>query len=313
MKKLLLLAIGLIFTSITYGQTPCSDVFISEYIEGTGNDKALELYNPTANAIDLTGYTVERFSNGATTSSSGGVLDLTGNTIAAYSTLVIVNGQTTTENGGTSPPCSPALQALADVLDVPYPAPTYMNGNDAIVLFKANSTIVVDILGKVGQDPGAAWTDDASAGYTDANGGTYWTKDQTLIRKATVQEGVTDVALAEFNPTLEYDSLPKDTWTELGAHLCNCDPNAMNENTRANDRIFVFPNPVTDNTFRIRASNAIDAIEIFDITGKMVLRENITSFTSQKEIALKDEFAGIFFVRTILVNGSVLTEKITVK
>jgi hypothetical protein len=313
MKKLLLLALSLIISGTMFGQGPCSDVFISEVVEGSGNDKAFELYNPTANAIDLSGYTLERFSNGGTTSASGGVLDLTGNTIAAYSTLVIVNGQTTVENGGTSPAVSPALQAMADVLDVPYPAPTYANGNDAIVLFKGGSSVVVDIFGKVGEDPGEAWTDDASAGYTDANGGTYWTKDQTLVRKATVEMGVTDVAITVFNPTLEYDSLPNNTWTELGQHVCNCDPNSIREDIKNNDRLFVYPNPVLNNMVKIRATNAISAVEVFDITGKLVISENITAFTSQTEIALNESMTGIYLVRTILANGSVLTEKITVK
>jgi hypothetical protein len=313
MKKLLLLALSLIISGTMFGQGPCSDVFISEVVEGSGNDKAFELYNPTANAIDLSGYTLERFSNGNTTSAAGGVLDLTGNTIAPYSTLVIVNGQTTVENGGTSPAVSPALQAMADVLDVPYPAPTYANGDDAIVLFKSNSTVVVDIFGKVGQDPGAAWTDDPSAGYTDANGGAYWTKDQTLIRKAAVEMGVTDVALAEFNPTLEWDSLPNNTWTELGQHLCDCDPNSIREDRKNNDRLFVYPNPVLNNMVKIRATNAIRSIEVFDITGKLVISENVTGFTSLKEITLDEGLTGIYLVRTILSNGSVLTEKITVK
>ena len=41
------------------------------------------------------------------------------------------------------------------------------------------------------EDPGSAWTDDATAGYTDANGGTWWTKRQTLVRKSSVKKGVT--------------------------------------------------------------------------------------------------------------------------
>ena len=31
----------------------CTDLFISEYIEGSYNNKAIELYNPTNEAIDL--------------------------------------------------------------------------------------------------------------------------------------------------------------------------------------------------------------------------------------------------------------------
>jgi len=46
----------------------------------------------------------------------------------------LVNGQTTSTS--SSPACSPVLQALANQLDHDYPAPTYMNGNDAIALIK---------------------------------------------------------------------------------------------------------------------------------------------------------------------------------
>ena len=64
----------------------------------------------------------------------------------------------------------------------------YFNGDDAITLEKINGDIV-DIFGKVGEDPGSAWTDDVTAGFTDANGGTWWTKRQTLVRKSSVKKG----------------------------------------------------------------------------------------------------------------------------
>ena len=54
------------------------------------------------------------------------------------------------------------------------------NGDDALALRKNGNA--VDIL-KIGEDPGYAWTDDASAGFTDANGGDWLTRDHTLIRK----------------------------------------------------------------------------------------------------------------------------------
>ena len=43
----------------------CDDLIISEYIEGTSNNKALEVHNPTVEAIDLTPYTMEVYNNGA--------------------------------------------------------------------------------------------------------------------------------------------------------------------------------------------------------------------------------------------------------
>jgi predicted extracellular nuclease len=50
MNKFLLSLTALLFLSIaSFGQ--CSDLFISEYVEGSGNNKALEIYNPTNAAI----------------------------------------------------------------------------------------------------------------------------------------------------------------------------------------------------------------------------------------------------------------------
>ena len=140
MKKLLLSVFAL--TAYVSVNAQCNELFISEYVEGSGNDKAIEIYNPTNSPISLSGYTIARYSNGASTSGTGGVTSLTG-TIAAHATFVLVNGQTT--GTPTSPACSIAMQALANQLDGVYPAPTYMNGNDAITLEK--NAVIVDIFG----------------------------------------------------------------------------------------------------------------------------------------------------------------------
>ena len=78
-------------------------------------------------------------------------------------------------------PVDPAFYALLDdhcTGDYNAKSTFYFNGDDAMTLEK-NGTIV-DIFGKVGEDPGGAWTDDASAGYTDANGGDWWTKKKNI-------------------------------------------------------------------------------------------------------------------------------------
>lgn len=64
MKKTLLL-FSLVFTANLL-MAQCSDLFISEYVEGYANNKALEIYNPTSSAINLSDYSVARFSNGNT-------------------------------------------------------------------------------------------------------------------------------------------------------------------------------------------------------------------------------------------------------
>src|SRR5918993_584433 len=67
----------------------CSDLFFSEYIEGSsGTNKVLEIYNPTNAAITLTAYSVKLYANGSATATA--TLPLTGS-IAAGGTIVIAN------------------------------------------------------------------------------------------------------------------------------------------------------------------------------------------------------------------------------
>ena len=41
------------------------NLFFSEYIEGSSNNKVLEIYNPTGSAVDLSEYKVQQSNNGA--------------------------------------------------------------------------------------------------------------------------------------------------------------------------------------------------------------------------------------------------------
>ena len=63
MKKTLLFIGALTFgANLAQAQT-CSEIFISEYVEGSGNDKAIELYNPTANSINLSSLNFQKSSS----------------------------------------------------------------------------------------------------------------------------------------------------------------------------------------------------------------------------------------------------------
>jgi len=63
MKKIYLFSIALI-GAFTMQAQDCSNLFISEYVEGWSNNKAIELYNPTNETIDLSNYALSRWSNG---------------------------------------------------------------------------------------------------------------------------------------------------------------------------------------------------------------------------------------------------------
>jgi hypothetical protein len=297
MKKTLLF-VSVLALGTTYAQN-CSELFISEYIEGSGNNKAIELYNPTATAINLTGYRLERFSNGESTSAAGGVLNLSGS-IDAYSTFVIVNGVGVTSVAtGSSPAASPTLQAMADLLDVPYPAPTYMNGNDAIALF--NGSTMIDLMGKIGDAgmvSGQSWSD---AFPYDGSAGAWYTKDQTLIRKAAVKVGVS-VNPDPFIVTQQWDSLPKDTWTQLGQHTCECVLGV--EELSNNVSFVVYPNPSVNGSVVVSASEVIEFVEVINMLGQVVLTEEVSQVSKTTTLSTIGLNKGMYTVRLRFANNS---------
>tara|TARA_A100001391_G_scaffold93375_3_gene61951 strand:+ start:34072 stop:36519 length:2448 start_codon:yes stop_codon:yes gene_type:complete len=161
------------------------NILISEYVEGSGNNKALELYNSGDTSQSLNGYVLERYSNGSPTVSSSLALD--GHNLAGGDVLVIATNQAT----GT-------LAGLADITS----ATINHNGDDAYVLRNADG--VVDSFGRVGEDPGSAWT-----------GGGLSTANQTLRRKDSVTSGDTVIDDA-FDPSVEWVGFPSDTLDGLG-------------------------------------------------------------------------------------------------
>ena len=171
-------------------------VLISEYVEGSSNNKALEIYNPHATAIDLAAgqYVVQGYQNGGTNATYA--ISLTG-TVASEEAYVLVYTQ--------------AVAGLLALADQPVGNLTF-NGNDAVVLRSGGTNgPVVDCIGQVGFDPGAAgW----GSGLTT-------TTDHTLRRKATIKSG--DLVIGDaFDPATEWDGYAKDTFDGLGSHTNAC-------------------------------------------------------------------------------------------
>lgn len=170
------------------------DIFISEYTEaGSGNNKAIELFNGTGLPVDLSAYTVKLASNGGAWSTTN-VAVLTGYTLAHNDVFVIANA------GATQP--------ILDVADMTSTV-TFFNGDDAVGLFK--NDILIDIIGVQGVDPGTAWP---VAGVYNA------TADHTLIRKSVVVEGNTDWTVSAGTNADDSEWIVID-WTDntnLGTH-----------------------------------------------------------------------------------------------
>ena len=138
-----------------------SELFISEYVEGSGVNKAIEIYNGTGATVDLAagGYVIDVYFNG--NSSSSLTIPLTGS--VADGDVYVVS-----DDGASLPVLLQADQTTTSNL---------WNGNDAIVLRRGPFNL--DIFGNIGD--GNVWT--APGGFSTAN--------TTLRRKGTITAGVT--------------------------------------------------------------------------------------------------------------------------
>ncbi|MBC7695589.1 MAG: lamin tail domain-containing protein [Burkholderiales bacterium] len=286
MKKTLL-SLSLITVALVGKAQNCSELFISEYVEGAGNNKAMEFYNPTVNSINMSNYRLIRYSNGSPNGSDS--TDLSGS-IASYSTFVIVNGQTS--GPATSPACSPILQALAQQLDHAYPAPTYANGDDAMVLARINPYARIDIFGEIGVQPAPAWSD---LPPYDGSAGKWWTKDHSLQRKSTVKAGVM-TSPSPFIVTLEWDSLPKDNWSKLGSHICDCNLVTGLKSNVKSIHLNIYPNPANGSEIAFVSNTGIKEINIVNAIGQTVYTH--TTLVVDSTVVLKNLgiAKGIYYV-----------------
>ncbi|MGI9659314.1 MAG: Ig-like domain-containing protein [Gaiellaceae bacterium] len=176
-----------------------TDLFFSEYVEGSSTNKALELFNGTGAPIALDGsYDVQIYANGSVSATA--TIPLSG-TVAAADTFVLARA------GAAAELVQRADQTTGNFL---------FNGNDAVALRHDGATI--DVIGQVGTDPGAAWT-----------GGDASTLDGTMRRRAGLMGGDADGS-NPFDPSDEWDGFPTDTFDGLGSH----DTGGGSENTPPN-------------------------------------------------------------------------------
>jgi hypothetical protein len=211
-----------------------TDLLISEYVEGSSYNKYIEIFNGTGVEADLSDYRLRTYYNGSTT--AGNDVQLSG-TLAAGACLVCMNSQAT-------------LILPVGVTAVANSAVNF-NGNDAVALYRISSDANVDIFGRIGEDPGSAWTS-----------GDLSTADRTLRRKQDVSAGVTTNPASGF-PTLaaEWEVFGTDTSDGLGGHYIG-----GSEPVAGFDNLSVYSSPVrvsgldasTDYNYRVRAYNAGD-------------------------------------------------------
>lgn len=158
------------------------DLFFSEYIEGSSNNKAVEIYNGTGATKSLAGYTIKSYVNGATTATNLYTF-AADKTLANGDVFVIYN--------------SSSVAAISSVGDATAGF-TSFNGNDAIELYKDG--VAIDIIGTI------AVTDFAA--------------NVTLVRKPTIISGKTTYDSTEWDSyavdTFSYLGSHTVSWVSAG-------------------------------------------------------------------------------------------------
>lgn len=319
MKKLLLV----LFAFISYqSYSQCTDLFISEYVEGNQSNKALEIYNPTNAAIDLSDYQIHRWNNGTDIRDVNYTQVLSG-TIPAKGTWVLVKDTNATEIVYFY------LRSKADAFITAScavgPNRTLChNGNDAYTLEKVSGNTVVDIFAQIGFNPGSGigdgWNSDPANNYVGVGtNNDVWTSDHSLVRKHTVMTGVTvnpggGGSTNAFNVSVEWDSLSFNTFDSLRTHTCDCKDYNGIINPNNSFKFDVYPNPTTS-LIHIESDETIASITISGISGAVSFNEefknnNVTNTT----INLKDNklAAGEYLLTVYGTNGGKTTKRISI-
>lgn len=186
---------------ITVEEAPegATDLFFSEYIEGSSNNKAIEIFNGTGAPVDLSIYTLKKGTNGATYSATYDLSDAMA-TLPNNDVLVLAYGQS-----------NATILALADDT----PGIMSFNGDDPYGLFK--NDVLIDVIGVAGSgDPGTAWN---VAGTTNA------TAEHTLVRKSSIASPTTDWVASAGTTTenSQWNVYGQDEISYLGAHVFTYD------------------------------------------------------------------------------------------
>ena len=353
MKKNYILASALLLAAATTTFGQGTELFFSEYDEGahqggttyggsepsSGNERAIEIFNPTVGTVNLDAYSVRRYSNGSTSPFQEEKIKRTvgSNVLNTAEVFVYGCGQATL----------PAIISTADQLCAPYatpPAadnnvliqggPVYFSGNDAMVLVRwtgasagQGTPIMVDIFGVIGQDPGTSWSAE------DANGVLVTSANQSLIRRPSVSAGTkvnpepqggTSTARTGYNIATEWESYSTafpggvqdasaQSYARLGEHNDYDGPYgtyaALKTLAKFNSSISVYPNPASGQaTVEIKGAK-VGSIAVLNTLGQTITAQPRGLNQETVKLDVSGLAPGLYFVQFISQDGQLKVYK----
>ena len=236
-----------------------TELFISEYAEpSVANNKAIEIVNLTASTINLSDYSIQKFSSSGWTWKDD--YPLGNNNIVPGDVFVIVHADTNNS----------LLLAAADKFGPPnidaspygYGSPLNFNGDDPIGLYK--NGVLIDIIG-------------------DTASRTKHIENITYRRKSTITEPSTTFI------TNQWETFPANTFDGFGSHT-----SVLSTNNSIFESFKMFPNPANGNFVYFNVTENA-TINVYNILGKLIQSVEVTQ--SKNSIDVSELNIGIYLVK----------------
>ncbi|MDC1519448.1 lamin tail domain-containing protein [Polaribacter sp.] len=257
-------------------------IFITELADPNDNAAAryVEIYNGGTSDVDLTGWTLRRYTNGnAEPQTTGEDLTPIGSLAPGAIAIIAANGTAFEAAFGMAADISAGTGGPAD-----------SNGDDQIYITDASDTIV-DFFGVPGED---------------GSGTDHEFEDGRAERKASVTQGTATWDVNEWN--IDNDAgagdgaLDVDGGFDPGVWIGADTSGVENESLIT---LNMYPNPASD-VLNISSQSTINMVEIFNVLGQKVITMQVEDTSA--EINVSNLNAGIYLIK-YEINNSTSTKK----